>query len=444
MSRKVFISFLGTTDYFPSRYYRGKKFCSDVEKYVQIAALQYVQRQGTWTKDDIAYILLTSLAEERNWRDNGHKDRDGNIKENNGLESCIKRNHFLFRYQAIPNIPEGKNEKEIWQIFKTIHDLINEGDELYFDITHGYRYLPMLVVVLGNYSKFLEKAKVVHILYGNYEGRDKDEKGIFITPARSPIVDLQSFSTLQDWTYAVADFINNGNADRMSALTYDISAPLIKKGHERADAFNRLVLSIKDFAKDMETCRGQNIVNGTNMTTLGENLKNIQSLLQQDNEASVDELLIPVFGKIREMVVDFDTDRNIQNGFVAVGWCINHRLYQQAITILQESVKNYFCTMLGYQIEDDTKRKVIEALLEAAKYTSAYMLPVEIGLPKGETEWSVAMKDIASDYDALRKLRNDFNHSGFNERPASPSTIEETIKDKYEFIKRKLSICLSI
>lgn len=443
MPRKVFISFLGTTDYFPSRYYRGKKFCSDVEKYIQIAALQYVQRQAVWTKDDIAYILLTELAEERNWRDNGHKDREGNVKENDGLESCLKKCKFPFLYQPVPNIPEGKNEKEIWQIFKTIHDLIQDGDELYFDITHGYRYLPMLVVVLGNYSKFLEKAKVVHILYGNYEGRDKDENDNFITPARSPIVDLQSFSTLQDWTYAVADFINNGNADRMSALTYDLSAPLIKKGHERADAFNRMVFSIKDFAKDMETCRGQNIVNGTSMTALDENLKNIQSLLQQDNEASVDELLIPVFGKIREMVADFDTDRNIQNGFVAVGWCINHRLYQQAITILQESVKNYFCTILGYQIEDDTKRKVIEALLETAKYTSAYMLPVEMGLPKGETAWSVAMKDIASDYDALRKLRNDFNHSGFNERPASPSTIEETIKDKYESIKRKLNICSS-
>lgn len=50
MPRKVFISFLGTTDYFPSRYYRGKKFCSEVEKYVQIAALQYAQRQAVCTK----------------------------------------------------------------------------------------------------------------------------------------------------------------------------------------------------------------------------------------------------------------------------------------------------------------------------------------------------------------------------------------------------------
>ena len=40
MPRKVFISFLGTTDYFPSMYYRGRKFCSGMEKYVQIAALE--------------------------------------------------------------------------------------------------------------------------------------------------------------------------------------------------------------------------------------------------------------------------------------------------------------------------------------------------------------------------------------------------------------------
>ena len=440
MPRKVFISFLGTTDYFPSRYYRGKKFCSEVEKYVQIAALQYVQRQAVWTKEDVAYILLTKSAEERNWRDNGHRDRDGNVKGNAGLESCLKKCGFPFQYHPVSDIPEGKNEKEIWQIFKTIHDLIKDGDELYFDITHGYRYLPMLVVVLGNYSKFLEKAKVMHILYGNYEGRDRDENGSFITPARSPIVDLQSFSTLQDWTYAVADFINNGNADRMSALTYDVSAPLIKKGHERADALNRLVLSIKDFAKDMETCRGQNIVNGVNTTALNDNLRSLQSLLQNDNEASVDELLIPVFEKIRDMVADFDTDTNINNGFNAVGWCINHRLYQQAITILQESIKNYFCVLLDYQIDDDIKRKAIEALLEAAKYTSAYMLPVEIGLPKGETEWSMAMKEIAHDYDVLRKLRNDFNHSGFNERPASPSDIEDAIREKYESIKSALGI----
>ena len=35
---------------------------------------------------------------------------------------------------------------------------MQDGDELYFDLTHGFRYLPMLVMVLINYSKFLKYA----------------------------------------------------------------------------------------------------------------------------------------------------------------------------------------------------------------------------------------------------------------------------------------------
>lgn len=443
MSRKVFISFLGTTDYFPSMYYRGKKFCSEMEKYVQAAALQYVQRNKPWTDKDIAYILLTELAEKRNWCDNGYTDRNG--KPNIGLQSVISSKNFPFPCQPIPNIPEGKNEGEIWRIFKIIHDLIQSGDELYFDITHGYRYLPMLVVVLGNYSKFLEKAKVVHILYGNYEGRDRDENGNYINPPHAPLVDLQSFSTLQDWTYAVADFINNGNADRMADLTYGVSAPLIKKGQERAGALNRLVTSIKAFAKDMQTCRARNIVSGLNIMELKQNLSEIDEILHHDDtELSVDQLLIPVFEKIREVVERYDDNEDITNGFKAVEWCLEHGLYQQAITILQESVKSYFCQELRYDIYDADSRENIKALLDVAKYKGEAMIPVEIGQPRGATEWAKTMKAIAQDYDSLRKLRNDINHAGLSFQPAEASFIEETIKEKYASIKEILGVCSSI
>lgn len=444
MSRKVFISFLGTTDYFPSMYYRGKKFCSGMEKYVQIAALQYVQRIGTWTKNDIAYILLTKLAEERNWKDNGYIDRNGN--PNVGLGTTIKIIKFPFPCQPITNIPEGKNEKEIWQIFKTIHDLIHEGDELYFDITHGYRYLPMLVVVLGNYAKFLEKAKVVHILYGNYEGRDRDVVGKYLEPPHSPIIDLQSFSTLQDWTYAVADFINNGNADKLSDLTYDVSAPLIKKGQERADVMNKLVTSIRNFAKDMQTCRGQSIIDGTNIKELQENLLRVQDVLKQENvEASVDQLLIPVFAKIQEMVKNYDNEENIANGFQAVNWCLEHRLYQQAITILQESVKNYFCLKLGYDLNDYDQREKIKEMMDKAnkKRVSPRDLINMFPHPNLPDTWSMEMIEVATNYDTLRRLRNDVNHFGFDGwNPRSPSKIERIIKEEFDSITHKLGICL--
>ncbi len=36
-------------------------------------------------------------------------------------------------------IPIGIDEKEIWNIFEIIFEKINEGDEIYIDITHAFR-----------------------------------------------------------------------------------------------------------------------------------------------------------------------------------------------------------------------------------------------------------------------------------------------------------------
>lgn len=437
MDRKVFISFLGTTDYYSSQYYRGKKFCSGEEKYVQIAALQYIQKNARWTETDIAYILLTKEAKNRNWLDNGYVDR--NRQQNVGLESTIKAKGYSFPCEPV-YIPEGKNEKEIWQIFKIIHDLIQDGDELYFDITHGFRYLPMLIVVLGNYAKFLEKVKVMRILYGNYEGRDKDENGNFINPARSPLVDLQSFSTLQDWTYAVADFINNGNADRLSNL----SAPFAKRKQERANTVSILVDSINAFAKDMQTCRGQNIIRGDNVRKLKDDLHNVERILEEENEdVSVDQLLIPVFHRINEKVKCYNEDGDITNGFQAVGWCLEHNLHQQAITILQESVKNYFLQILNRDIKKDEERSRIGENLKLACSIKTDLLSVAIGEPIGSTKCSKSMKAIAGDYNKLRKLRNDVNHSGYKDNPLDPLDIEKAIEEIYCSITQKLGISVS-
>lgn len=49
-------------------------------------------------------------------------------------------------------IPNGKNEEEMWEIFETLFDKIEEEDELYIDLTHRFRYIPMLVMIFPNYA----------------------------------------------------------------------------------------------------------------------------------------------------------------------------------------------------------------------------------------------------------------------------------------------------
>ena len=62
-------------------------------------------------------------------------------------------------FQAV-HIPEGKSTEEMWELFEVIYSQLQEGDELYLDITNSFRYLPMLLVVLVNYAKMLKNVTV--------------------------------------------------------------------------------------------------------------------------------------------------------------------------------------------------------------------------------------------------------------------------------------------
>ena len=203
MSRKVFISFLGFSNYGACHYVR-EGFKSSEVRYIQEATLRYLMDQSQWTAQDAAYILLTEGAENRNWVDNGQLDREGKVIEQTGLKIQMERMNLPFVVHPIRNLPDGNNEKEIWQIFERIFEVIEEGDELYFDLTHGFRYLPMLILVLGNYSKFLKKISVGGITYGNYESRNRETN-------EAPIIDLLPLSELQDWTSSAVAYLTSGN-----------------------------------------------------------------------------------------------------------------------------------------------------------------------------------------------------------------------------------------
>ena len=50
-------------------------------------------------------------------------------------------------------IPEGKTEKEIWEIFGEISDYVPENAEIILDITHGFRSQPVILLACLIYLK---------------------------------------------------------------------------------------------------------------------------------------------------------------------------------------------------------------------------------------------------------------------------------------------------
>jgi len=147
MARKVFISFLGATTYGECDYHKDGKSYGGKLRFIQEATLNYLNATD-WSKTDIAYIMLTEGSEKNNWIDNlNHNSIENNIRE--GLKTRLDKMNLPFQVEPIKNLPDGNNEEEIWKIFERVFEKINYNDELYFDITHGYRYLPMLIDYFG-------------------------------------------------------------------------------------------------------------------------------------------------------------------------------------------------------------------------------------------------------------------------------------------------------
>ena len=138
--KKHFIATLGVGSYGLTQY---RTFEKDGDRtyetrFIQDALLQFLDFENI----DRITIFVTDKAKTKNWDDT----------EQPGLESILKNHYPKCKIECL-RIPDGNSEQEIWQIFNTIFQSIDQGDELYFDVTHGFRSLPILILAILQYSK---------------------------------------------------------------------------------------------------------------------------------------------------------------------------------------------------------------------------------------------------------------------------------------------------
>lgn len=70
------------------------------------------------------------------------------------------------------DIPDGANEEELWALFQTVVDQIEDREPVIFDITHGFRSLPFLSFLAAAYLRTVKEIDLQAVLYGNFEARD--------------------------------------------------------------------------------------------------------------------------------------------------------------------------------------------------------------------------------------------------------------------------------
>ncbi len=414
---KKFLSFLGTNDYEKCTYEYGdleKRQCST--KYIQEALLKIVCND--WTEKDTAVIFLTEKAEKANWYNQEN--------ENRRLKSILEKLNINIKPVSIP---EGKTEDEIWQIFHIVTNEIDDEDEVIFDITHSFRSIPMLALVILNYAKVSKDAKLLGIYYGAFEAKDINNI--------APIFDLTPLNEILEWSQAVNIFLKYG----ISGPFRDISTRQLRphlQSEQWARDTRQFIESLNNLTMCLYTCRGK-VLSGT-----GNNKKSISSAIEVVNSnikkiKDIDEEiqlkpLIPLMDKIEKRLDIFNGNDDLSVGIASIKWAIENNLIQQAYTALDETIKTYVCIKFGLDPSDFNNRENIAR--EALRIK---------GQNRREEEWNVKkeywddVKNIVEKLDdelvsiskTVSYKRNDINHFGFRNDASNYNDLEEIIKNHF-------------
>ena len=273
------------------------------------------------------------------------------------------------------DIPDGKSEAELWEIFEAISEVVQEGDEIAFDITHSFRSLPMIALLTIAYLKQVKGVKVQYVLYGAYEARDNQG---------APVFDLTPFADLLDWLAAAKIFTATGDSSELGQLIQEIQNDAYRNRKAFAENLPR---ALKNFGAALAEVSDDLLL--ARVPNLPESVINLIEK-QKRASAEVSQWAPPLrllLDKIAAAYAPFQDD-SLPTQAKLIRWYLNHNHIVQAMTLAREWVVSYHLHKEGKDWRDAAARKQMENQLNESL--------------KQEALWS----DIVT-------IRNDLAHCGF-------------------------------
>lgn len=322
-------------------------------------------------------------------------------------------------------IPDGRSEEELWDIFKIICAEVQPGDEILFDITHGFRSLPFVAFLTMAYLKETKGVKLCRVVYGAYEARD--ETG-------TPIFDLTPFISILDWFAAVRSFVEHVDATYLRDLLAGIQA---EEHRERGDGTPPTHLA-------SWSNRLQNFTAAVRLSRPVEAMSSARSIFNdldsvREEIAAFSPALDPVMDRISDLnrlaADPPDPQRCPDWGYVErqlrlIEYQVEKGLYLQAATLAREWMVTTLILRLGDATSDWLDREcrsVVERTLAGGvrKQRKEWFDPTAFS-DRFETlkDW----EEMAATWDWVTVLRNDLAHCGMSRGGSSVANLERRAK----------------
>jgi len=131
------------------------------------------------------------------------------IDKNNAFKEEIEKKIGKDKTETVI-IPSGKDQKEQEDIFKKVLEEVekyNKEWEIYVDITHAFRSIPVVFFISLFYLKNFYDIKTSKIFYGVFQ-EDKNN--------RSPVIELTFLLDIIDWFNSVNMFVKRYEANELA------------------------------------------------------------------------------------------------------------------------------------------------------------------------------------------------------------------------------------
>lgn len=319
-------------------------------------------------------------------------------------------------------IPLGRNENELWDIFDTLANALPANSSIYFDITHTFRSIPLMIFAICNYLTALKNIKIERIIYGAFEARENNI---------APVFDLTPFLDLIRFSYAIDHFIRFGNAELLKESLRSIQSNAFKMN---------LSEKPKEFTSFADTLA--NLTNALAINRIEEAIL-YSAKLSQKLEPFANELLrfkkAKPFGflieKIRSRFSNISlagkslfSKIGFQSQLLLLDFFVETNQFVQAITLSREIIVSFLVVKRNF----DPRKRIDRETVEKELGKLAKDFENNVNLPKFEN-------NIAQLWSLLSTTRNDINHAGMNEHPMKTITAIQNIKNICQQVKNLIT-----
>lgn len=323
------------------------------------------------------------------------------------------------------DIPEGKTQAELWEIFDRIAAAVGEGEELILDVTHALRSLPLVVFTVATYLRRTKGVTIRHVVYGAYDARDP-----YRTPPdpadQAPVFDLTSLLDLLDWLSGAEALLSRSDAALL--------AEKMERTHNalwRERAAGELPRRLKSVAQKLrDLSHALHLSRPRDVMRLADEL----TPLLDDARAELGRWAKP-FAVITEQVraeleplayaeADVLSHENLRRQLELIRHYLKKGLVVQAMTLAREWIVSLLVLRRGEGnwLDRPTREEVEKALAAARSRGETVSLPEWFAsLPSGEK--------IRQLWNGLAELRNALAHCAMSRDAPSVQTILAKARD---------------